>query len=78
MSKDIRVILGKFIEQNRKKLNLTQKQLSKKAGLHNSAACYVENMSANPSFETVNKLFQALDVSFHSFELYYINYGGEV
>ena len=49
----------------RHKANLTQKELAKRAGIKQSAIARLEGGNANPTFEFLQKVAQAMGLSVH-------------
>jgi transcriptional regulator with XRE-family HTH domain len=60
---DIISILAKNIKLYRAKLDLTQEDLAKKAGVHRAHLANIERQALNPSLKTVERLAEALGMS---------------
>ena len=55
-------LLGDAIKQARKKKNLTQEELGKLVGVKKAQISKIENSVTNARFETILKVFRALNV----------------
>lgn len=62
---NISKIIAVEIRKRRKKFNLSQRELSKKAGLYKSSINYLEQGKANPSVFTLYKIANALKIGLH-------------
>jgi transcriptional regulator with XRE-family HTH domain len=62
-TKDLRKAFGVRIRNLRKKQRLSQEELADKAGLHPTYVGGVERGERNPSFESILKIADALEVS---------------
>lgn len=58
--------LGNAIKQQRNALGISQEELAERAGLHRTYVSEVERGARNPSIASIEKLAQALKVSFTS------------
>jgi len=56
-------LLGESIKQARKKRNLTQSELGELVGVQKSQISKIENSIKNARFDTVLKIFKALDAN---------------
>lgn len=54
-------LLGEAIKETRKKRNLTQEQLGKLVGVQKAQISKIENNFTNARFETILKVFKALN-----------------
>lgn len=54
-------LIGDMIKTARKKRNLTQEQLGELVGVKKAQICRLENSNGNVTFETVMRIFTALD-----------------
>ena len=64
--KELRLdILGQTIKQVRKERNLTQEQLGKLVGVKKSQISKIENNLTDARFETILKVFRALNAKIH-------------
>lgn len=62
MAKNIRKQLGNNLKKFRLKVDLTQKELAKKAGIHPNYYARIERGEANPSQEKIFGIIKALRV----------------
>lgn len=60
---ELRQIFGRRLRQIRRSQDLTQEQLAERVGLSVNFISLIENGDAAPSFDTIEKLAQALNVS---------------
>lgn len=58
-------ILGKAIKEARKKRNLTQEQLGKLVGVQKAQISKIENKLTDARFETILKVFRALNAKIY-------------
>lgn len=56
-------MMGKRIKVRRKELNLTQKELTEKAGLNDKYISNIERATSIPSIDTLVSICKALDIS---------------
>jgi len=56
-------VLGESIKQARKKRNLTQSELGELVGVQKSQISKIENSIKNARFDTILKIFKALDAN---------------
>jgi len=54
---------GMIIKATRDEMGLTQKELADKSGVHESAIAQFERGTRNPSYETINRLCDALNIT---------------
>jgi transcriptional regulator with XRE-family HTH domain len=54
--------IAKKIKEKREQKKLTQAEVAKKAGLNTNYYAVIERAEINPSLETLNKIFDALDM----------------
>ena len=54
--------VGRFIAQNRKNLNLTQKELSERTGINQADISKLENGTRNPSLNLLKRLADGMDM----------------
>ena len=59
----IEVVLAHNLVAARKRLKLTQEQLSERSGIHRGAIAHIERQARNPSLQTLAKLAASLDLS---------------
>ena len=59
----IEVVLAHNLVAARKRLKLTQEQLSERSGIHRGVIAHIERRARNPSLQTLAKLAGALDLS---------------
>ncbi len=59
--------LGSRIRQIRKNHNLSQRELARRAGMHNGTISLIERNKINPSVESLKKLLDCLSVSLADF-----------
>lgn len=64
---DKKKIFGDRLKELRKKKKLTQDQLSKKSGIDRTFIAHIEAGSRNVSLETMQSLFEGLDVTYKYF-----------
>ena len=55
--------LANIFKEKREKKNLTQAEVAKKAGLNTNYYAVIERGEINPSFETFNKICNALGLT---------------
>jgi HTH-type transcriptional regulator / antitoxin HipB len=58
-------LLGEAIKQARKKRHLTQEQLGKLVGVQKAQISKIENSLTDARFDTIIKVFKALDAKIH-------------
>ncbi len=63
---ELKLLLGNAIKEQRYALGISQEELAALAGLHRTYVSEVERVERNPSIASIEKLAQALDVSFTS------------
>ena len=63
---ELKVLLGTAIKEQRYALGISQEELATRAGLHRTYVSEVERGERNPSIGSIEKLAQALEVSFTS------------
>jgi CheY-like chemotaxis protein len=63
---ELKVRVAKAIKEQRNALGLSQEELADRAGLHRTYVSEVERGERNPSITSIEKLAQALEVSFTS------------
>jgi CheY-like chemotaxis protein len=63
---ELQLLLGNAIKQQRSALGISQEELAARAGLHRTYVSEVERGERNPSIASIEKLAQALEVSFTS------------
>jgi transcriptional regulator with XRE-family HTH domain len=63
--------LGLSIRHFRHELGLSQEALAQKAGLHRTYVGGIERGEQNPSFETIIRLIDALEISLREFAAYF-------
>jgi two-component system, response regulator len=63
---ELKLRLGNAIKQHRSALGISQEELAARAGLHRTYVSEVERGERNPSITSIEKLAQALEVSFTS------------
>ena len=63
---DLKLLLGNAIKEQRYALGISQEELAARAGLHRTYVSEVERGERNPSIASIEKLAQALEVSFTS------------
>jgi len=63
---ELKLILGNAIKEQRSALGISQEELASRAGLHRTYVSEVERGERNPSITSIEKLAQALEVSFTS------------
>src|SRR3954469_20566035 len=61
---ELKFRLGNAIKQHRSALGISQEELAARAGLHRTYVSEVERGERNPSIKSIEKLAQALEVSF--------------
>src|SRR4051812_38269464 len=61
---ELQVLLGNAIKEQRSALGISQEELAARAGLHRTYVSEVERGERNPSIASIEKLAQALEVSF--------------
>ncbi len=66
MAVDLKLRVGNAIKEQRNALGISQEELASRAGLHRTYVSEVERGERNPSIASVEKLAQALEVSFTS------------
>lgn len=66
---------GKAIRRRRRELDLSQEKLAEMAELHRTYISNIERGELNPSLETMEKLVNALNISFAAL---FTNYGIDV
>lgn len=66
MAADLKLLLGNAIKEQRYALGISQEELASRAGLHRTYVSEVERGERNPSIVSIEKLAQALEVSFTS------------
>ena len=66
---------GKAIRRRRRELDLSQEELAEMAELHRTYISNIERGELNPSLETMEKLVNALNISFADL---FTNYGIDV
>jgi CheY-like chemotaxis protein len=66
MAVDLKLLLGNAIKEQRSALGISQEELAARAGLHRTYVSEVERGERNPSIASIEKLAQALEVSFTS------------
>jgi len=64
---DIQVKIGNQIKKIREKKKLTQLQLAEKSGLDRTFINHVENGRQNFSIQSLQKILEALNISFSRF-----------
>jgi CheY-like chemotaxis protein len=62
----LKLLLGNAIKEQRNALGISQEELAARAGLHRTYVSEVERGERNPSITSIEKLAQALEVSFTS------------
>jgi transcriptional regulator with XRE-family HTH domain len=60
---DFQVFLGQTVQVRRKELNLTQEQLALRSDLHQRWISNVETGKRNPSYASLRRLAEGLEVS---------------
>ncbi len=65
-SVELKLLLGNAIKEQRYALGISQEELAFRAGLHRTYVSEVERGERNPSIASIEKLAQALEVSFTS------------
>jgi CheY-like chemotaxis protein len=63
---ELKLLLGNAIKEQRYALGISQEELAFRAGLHRTYVSEVERGERNPSITSIEKLAQALEVSFTS------------
>jgi two-component system response regulator len=63
---ELKLLLGNAIKEQRNALGISQEELAARAGLHRTYVSEVERGERNPSIASIEKLAQALEVSFTS------------
>jgi CheY-like chemotaxis protein len=63
---ELKLLLGNAIKEQRNALGISQEELAARAGLHRTYVSEVERGERNPSIASIDKLAQALEVSFTS------------
>lgn len=63
---ELKLLLGSAIKEQRYALGISQEELASRAGLHRTYVSEVERGERNPSIASIEKLAQALEVSFTS------------
>lgn len=63
---ELKLLLGSAIKEKRSALGISQEELASRAGLHRTYVSEVERGERNPSIASIEKLAQALEVSFTS------------
>jgi CheY-like chemotaxis protein len=63
---ELKLLLGSAIKEQRSALGISQEELAARAGLHRTYVSEVERGERNPSIGSIEKLAQALEVSFTS------------
>ena len=63
---ELKLLLGNAIKEQRYALGISQEELAARAGLHRTYVSEVERGERNPSIASIEKLAQALEVSFTS------------
>ncbi|TVR42260.1 MAG: XRE family transcriptional regulator [Cryomorphaceae bacterium] len=58
-------LLGRAIKKARKERNLTQEELGKLVGVKKAQISKIENSATNARFDTILKVFEALDAKVH-------------
>ncbi|HEV2842755.1 MAG TPA: response regulator [Chthoniobacterales bacterium] len=66
MAVDLKLLVGNAIKEQRSALGISQEELASRAGLHRTYVSEVERGERNPSIASIEKLAQALEVSFTS------------
>ena len=66
MAVELKFLLGNAIKEQRNALGISQEELAARAGLHRTYVSEVERGERNPSIASIEKLAQALEVSFTS------------
>jgi len=66
MAVELKLLLGNAIKEQRSALGISQEELASRAGLHRTYVSEVERGERNPSIASIEKLAQALEVSFTS------------
>lgn len=66
MAIDLKLLVGNAIREQRSALGISQEELASRAGLHRTYVSEVERGERNPSITSIEKLAQALEVSFTS------------
>ena len=66
MAVELKLLLGNAIKEQRNALGISQEELAARAGLHRTYVSEVERGERNPSIASIEKLAQALEVSFTS------------
>lgn len=66
MAVDLKLLVGNAIKEQRSVLGISQEELASRAGLHRTYVSEVERGERNPSIASIEKLAQALEVSFTS------------
>jgi CheY-like chemotaxis protein len=66
MAVELKLLLGNAIKEQRSALGISQEELASRAGLHRTYVSEVERGERNPSITSIEKLAQALEVSFTS------------
>jgi CheY-like chemotaxis protein len=66
MAADLKLRLGSAIKEQRNALGISQEELAARAGLHRTYVSEVERGERNPSIASIEKLAQALEVTFTS------------
>ncbi len=61
---DYKKLLGKRLREFRKKRGLKQEQLAEMVGLEPTSICNIENAYNYPTFQNLEKIIKALNVSF--------------
>jgi CheY-like chemotaxis protein len=66
MAVDLKLLVGNAIKEQRYVLGISQEELASRAGLHRTYVSELERGERNPSIASIEKLAQALEVSFTS------------
>ena len=66
MAAELKLLVGSAIKEQRNALGISQEELAARAGLHRTYVSEVERGERNPSIASIEKLAQALEVSFTS------------
>jgi CheY-like chemotaxis protein len=66
MTAELTLLLGHAIKKQRAVLGISQEELAARAGLHRTYVSEVERGERNPSIVSIEKLAQALEISFTS------------
>ena len=64
---DVKIVFGTRLKHIRLKKKLTQLQLAERSGIERTFISHIEAGHRNVSIDTMEKLFEGLDVSFKQF-----------